>query len=82
MLIFVHSLVLTDTRKDPSTKLEFKQRVSIALGAAKGIINPRHKFDECSRLDKNSIEPTKFSLIFLLPADVANELLSVIVFFN
>lgn len=48
MLIFVHSSVLTDTRKDPSTKLEFKQRVSIALGAAKGIIiNPCHKFDEC-----------------------------------
>ncbi|GMN46475.1 hypothetical protein TIFTF001_015652 [Ficus carica] len=28
---------LYDTRKDPSTKLEFKQRVSIALGAATGL---------------------------------------------
>lgn len=28
--------VLTDTRQDISSKLEFKQRVSIALGAAKG----------------------------------------------
>lgn len=28
---------LYDTRKDPPTKLEFKQRISIALGAAKGL---------------------------------------------
>ncbi|KAL5541815.1 hypothetical protein UlMin_009525 [Ulmus minor] len=28
---------LYDARRDPSTKLEFKQRISIALGAAKGL---------------------------------------------
>lgn len=32
--IYIH--FLADTKQDSSTKLEFKQRISIALGAAKG----------------------------------------------
>ena len=54
MQVTLYALSLADTKHDPSIKLEFKQRLSVALGAAKGRVSTYSNCPRLNRIEKES----------------------------